>query len=220
MSIISGMVPTKEIINNVNAPYKDIELHSTITIVTTKKNKQQKVALLLSQKNTKNIKIEYIYPKQNRGKKIIAFNNNKWQFTPKIDRIKRMTTLEVPIQHSNLKLTDIIYKPMTEAMIIALSEGTLNETPCYIIKVKMSHKSLTERKVWIDKNKFVLLKEVIYEQDKVLQTTELLSSFTMNHYEYPAELKISYHNKNNDIAIINIEWHQDMSFNNNIWFDL
>lgn len=123
---------------------------------------------------------EYLSPARERGTKMLKLEDKLWIYSPSTDRIIQISghLLRQSLMGSDLsyedmmddrKLTDIY-----DATIIG--EETLEEGKCYILelKAKVPDVAYDSRKVWIDMQRFVPLKEELFAKSgQLLKRTTL-----------------------------------------------
>lgn len=123
---------------------------------------------------------EYLEPAREKGIKMLKLENQLWTYSPSTDRTVSISghMLRQSVMGSDLSYEDMMEDPelhkIYEAMIVG--EETLLERPCWVLELKAKAEEVAyfSRKVWVDKERFVLLKEEMYAKSgKLLKTLEV-----------------------------------------------
>ena len=126
---------------------------------------------------------EYLEPPREAGTKMLKLGDQLWTFSPSTDRTIQIAghMLRQSVMGSDMSYEDMMEDPKLQNLYIAtvVGEGTLLERPCWILELKAkpgAEPSYHSRKVWVDKERFLPLKEERYATSgKLLKTTEIQS---------------------------------------------
>ena len=126
---------------------------------------------------------EYLEPPREAGTKMLKLGDQLWTFSPSTDRTIQIAghMLRQSVMGSDMSYEDMMEDPKLQNLYIAtvVGEGTLLERPCWILELKAkpgAEPSYHSRKVWVDKERFLPLKEERYATSgKLLKTTEITS---------------------------------------------
>ena len=126
---------------------------------------------------------EYLEPAREAGTKMLKLGDQLWTFSPSTDRTIQIAghMLRQSVMGSDMSYEDMMEDPKLQNLYIAtvVGEGTLLERPCWILELKArpgAEPSYHSRKVWVDKERFLPLKEERYATSgKLLKTTEIKS---------------------------------------------
>jgi outer membrane lipoprotein-sorting protein len=126
---------------------------------------------------------EYLEPPREAGTKMLKLRDQLWTYSPSTDRIIQIAghMLRQSVMGSDMSYEDMMEDPKLQNLYTAtvVGEGTLLERPCWILELKAkpdAAPSYHSRKVWIDKERFLPLKEERYATSgKLLKTTEIKS---------------------------------------------
>jgi outer membrane lipoprotein-sorting protein len=123
---------------------------------------------------------EYISPPREAGTKMLKLEDALWIYSPSTDRTIQISghMLRQSVMGSDLSYEDMMddatYKDNYDAVVIG--EENLRDTDCWIVELnaKTSDVSYQIRKVWVNKDKYVPLREELYAKSgKLLKRTEL-----------------------------------------------
>ncbi len=126
---------------------------------------------------------EYLEPAREAGTKMLKLGDQLWTFSPSTDRTIQIAghMLRQSVMGSDMSYEDMMEDPKLQNLYNAtvVGEGTLLERPCWILELKArpgAEPSYHSRKVWVDKERFLPLKEERYATSgKLLKTTEITS---------------------------------------------
>ena len=125
---------------------------------------------------------EFLSPPREAGTKMLKLEDELWTYTPATDRVIRISghMLRQSVMGSDLSYEDMMEDPELSNVYDAqvVEEEVMNERNCWVLeliakegKEIASHK----RKVWVDKERFVSLREDRFARSgKLLKTTEVL----------------------------------------------
>jgi outer membrane lipoprotein-sorting protein len=126
---------------------------------------------------------EYLEPAREAGTKMLKLGDQLWTFSPSTDRTIQIAghMLRQSVMGSDMSYEDVMEDPKLQNLYNAtvVGEDTLLERPCWILELKAkpgAEPSYHSRKVWVDKERFLPLKEERYATSgKLLKTTEITS---------------------------------------------
>ena len=126
---------------------------------------------------------EYLEPPREAGTKMLKLRDQLWTYSPSTDRTIQIAghMLRQSVMGSDMSYEDMMEDPKLQSLYTATvaGEGTLLERSCWILELKAkpdASPSYHSRKVWVDKERFLPLKEERYATSgKLLKTTEIKS---------------------------------------------
>ncbi len=161
---------------------------------------------------------EYLSPARERGTKMLKLKNQLWIYAPSSDR-----TIEISghMLRQSVMGSDLSYEDMMEDRKLTdiytatlLGKEKENQRDCYVVdlKAKVENTSYYRRKMWIDTERFVPLKEDLFAKSGQLLKRTLFSQvkyvskrwFPM-HINFKDMLK---NGKGTDFEITNIKFNQ------------
>jgi outer membrane lipoprotein-sorting protein len=125
---------------------------------------------------------EYLEPAREKGTKMLKLQDQLWTYSPSTDRIIKISghMLRQSVMGSDLSYEDMMEDRHLLNLYNAevVGEETFMERPCWILKLsaKVEDVAYYSRDVWVDKERYLALKESRYAKSgKLLKTTEVKS---------------------------------------------
>ncbi len=157
-------------------------------------NESKRVMHSISLENTENSKedgdkslMEFKTPLDVKGTKFLSHekigkNNNQWLYLPALKRIKRITSKNKSgsFMGSEFSYEDLSSRePLKYTYEKALQEVDLNGTKTYHYEryPKDKHSGYSKQAIWVDANRFVVLKVDYYDKKKELLKTSTFSGY-------------------------------------------
>lgn len=135
---------------------------------------------------------EYLSPPRERGTKMLKLEDRLWIYSPSTDRTILIAghLLRQSVMGSDLSYEDMMEEPRLSANYEAelTSRDTLGERPVWILELKAVGPNVTypSRKVWVDRERFVPLREELYAKSgKLLKKVELSDFDRIDDRWYP-----------------------------------
>ena len=125
---------------------------------------------------------EYLEPARDKGTKMLKLADELWTYTPSTDRTIKIAghLLRQSVMGSDLSYEDMMEDPVLshiyEAAIVG--EETLQNRPCWILELSAKKEDIAyfSRKIWADRERFVILKAEMHARSgKLLKTLEAKS---------------------------------------------
>lgn len=125
---------------------------------------------------------EYLEPPRESGTKMLKLQEQLWTYSPSTDRIIKISghMLRQSVMGSDLSYEDMMEDRhllrLYEAEVVG--EETFMERPCWVLKLtaKETDVAYHSRDIWVDKERYLALKENRYAKSgKLLKTTEVKS---------------------------------------------
>jgi outer membrane lipoprotein-sorting protein len=138
---------------------------------------------------------EYLAPAREAGTKMLKLEDKLWIFSPSTDRTIQISghMLRQSVMGSDLSYEDMMedpnFKEKYEAGIIG--SETINETDCWIVEMRAKSEDVAYqmRKLWVDKARYIPLKEELYAKSgKLLKMTELTDIQKHGSRWYPGKI--------------------------------
>jgi outer membrane lipoprotein-sorting protein len=125
---------------------------------------------------------EYLDPPREKGTKMLKLEDQLWTYTPAADRTILISghMLRQSVMGSDLSYEDMMEDPRLVALYTAAVAGeeAYEGRPCWVLDLVSRGEEIAyfKRKVWIDKERFVVLREERFAKSgKLLKTTEVKS---------------------------------------------
>lgn len=135
---------------------------------------------------------EYLAPAREQGTKMLKLEDQLWLYSPQTDRTIRIAghMLRQSVMGSDLSYEDIMEDPKLENMYTATVSGedTLDDRDCWVLDLTAREDDIAyhTRKMWVDKDRMIALKENRYAKGgKLLKTAEIKEVMRQEGRWYP-----------------------------------
>jgi outer membrane lipoprotein-sorting protein len=135
---------------------------------------------------------EYLAPAREKGTKMLKLEDQLWIYSPSTDRTIQISghMLRQSVMGSDLSYEDMMEdsKLIDNYDAAVIGEEVIGEQNCWILELqaKTSDVSYQIRKVWVDKDRYIPLKEELYAKSgKLLKKTELFDIQRLGNRWYP-----------------------------------
>ncbi len=125
---------------------------------------------------------EYLAPARERGTKMLKLDDQLWTYSPSTDRTILIAghMLRQSVMGSDLSYEDFMEEPLLHRLYSAkvVGEDTVLDRSCWVLDLKAvkDDVSYASRKIWVDKERDLALKEERFAKGgKLLKTTEVKS---------------------------------------------
>lgn len=123
---------------------------------------------------------EYLEPPREKGTKMLKITDQLWTYTPSTDRTIRISghMLRQSVMGSDLSYEDLMEDTRLTDLYNAtiISETQIDDRQCWELQLtaKFSDVAYATRKIWVDQERFVVLKEERFAKSgKLLKTTDV-----------------------------------------------
>lgn len=205
-----------EILNRVD---KNINSNTSITksnmIIYGRRNSRTVTSIGYSQGENKSF-AEYLAPEREKGTKMLKLENNLWIYSPSTDRTIQLSghMLKQSLMGSDLSYEDMMEnRKLTEmynSHVIGTDTIDGRETWILQLEAKVEDVSYHSRKIWVDTQRYVPLREELYAKSgQLLKKTELKDVKKIDGRWYPT--KMNYKDmlkdgKGTDFIVLEIEF--------------
>ncbi len=138
---------------------------------------------------------EYLAPAREKGTKMLKLEDKLWIFSPSTDRTIQISghMLKQSVMGSDLSYEDMMDDPNLTSKYDAVVVGSesFNNTECWIVEMqaKVEDVAYQMRKLWVDKQRYIPLKEELYAKSgKLLKKTELTDIRKIGSRWYPGKI--------------------------------
>ncbi len=124
---------------------------------------------------------EYLSPAREKGTKMLKLKDELWIYSPSADRVIRIAghMLRQSMMGSDVSYEDSMEDPKLSNMYDAklIGEETIGVRSCYVLKLtaKKDNIAYYSRKMWVDRERYLPLKE-----DRYAKSGKLLKTFVIN----------------------------------------
>jgi outer membrane lipoprotein-sorting protein len=132
------------------------------------------------QRGTSDSYTEFLAPAREMGTKMLKLTDMLWEYSPSTDRTIMISghLLRQSVMGSDLSYEDMMDDPHLPHMYSATVSGedTVRGRDCRVLDLKAKKEDIAydHRKIWVDKARFVILRENLYaKSDKLLKTMDV-----------------------------------------------
>lgn len=125
---------------------------------------------------------EYLEPPRERGIKMLKLGDQLWTYYPSTDRTILISghMLRQSVMGSDLSYEDMMEDPvlLNSYEAVVTGDETVLDRPCWKLALTALKSDLAyhSRTIWVDKDRFVILKEERYARSgRLLKTTDIVS---------------------------------------------
>jgi outer membrane lipoprotein-sorting protein len=117
---------------------------------------------------------EYLAPPRDAGTKMLKLGDQLWTYSPDTDRTILLSghMLRQSLMGSDLSYEDMMEDPLLEDLYAATNAGsdTVRDRPAWVLDLKAKTLDIVydARRIWVDKERLVILKETLYAKSGVL----------------------------------------------------
>jgi outer membrane lipoprotein-sorting protein len=129
------------------------------------------------QRHTNEAFTEYLAPPREQGTKMLKLQENLWTYSPSTDRIIMISghMLRQSVMGSDLSYEDMMEDPHLPNLYTAkvTNEETYNKRQSLVLELSAMKEEIAyyRRQIWVDKARFVILKENLYAKGGMLLKT-------------------------------------------------
>jgi outer membrane lipoprotein-sorting protein len=138
---------------------------------------------------------EYTNPAREQGTKMLKLDDKLWIYSPGTDRTIQITghMLKQSVMGSDLSYEDMMEDDKLTEQYDSELTGTedYDDTECYVVDLIANNPDMAYqmRKIWVDKDRYVPLKEELYAKSgKLLKRTELSMVEQIEGRWYPRKI--------------------------------
>lgn len=140
--------------------------------------------------------VEYLKPAREKGKKMLKLEDKIYNYSPEPN--DRIITISGHLLRQSVMGSDLSYEDMMEnddlrSNYVAVVTGreAFNGIDCYVLELNGKHSDLAyhSRKIWVDSNRFLPLKEERFAKSgRLLKRTEILDFMNVDGRWYPQKM--------------------------------
>ncbi len=138
---------------------------------------------------------EYLSPPREKGTKMLRLDDKLWIYSPGTNRVIQIAG---HMLRQSVMGSDLSYEDVTEAQELeeaydctVIAEETVGDRPTLVVELiaKRDDIAYAKRKVWVDSQRWIALKEERYARSgKLLKTTEITEVFKVEGRWYPKHM--------------------------------
>ena len=138
---------------------------------------------------------EYLSPPREKGTKMLKIGDELWIYSPSTDRIIKIAghMLRRSLMGSDVSYEDFMEDPKLTNMYNAklIGKEKIEDRNCYVLELtaKKDNISYYSRKLWVDEERYLALKENRYAKSgKLLKTLLIKEVFKIENRWYPKKM--------------------------------
>lgn len=203
MSSLPGLLTAQpdaiEILKRVDKQMVTQSAEATATmIITNRRGRETKITSRSWSKGETTSLVEYLSPAREKGVKMLRMADVLWMYTPQADRVIQISghMLRQSVSGSDLSYEDMVDNgkllDIYDAAVVG--EDTFMERPCYVLRLRAKEGiddiAYAQRKVWVDKVRYLPLKEERYAKNgtTLLKNFEIREVMKIGDRWYPKEM--------------------------------
>jgi len=139
---------------------------------------------------------EYLAPAREKGTKMLKVGGKLWTYYPRADRVVNISghMLRRSVLGSDMSYEDMMERRSTEETYNAVleDEEEIGERMCYriLMTAKVDDVAYQKVKIWIDKTRFIALKQELYAASgKLLKRLDTLAVMKTSKGWYPSHMR-------------------------------
>ena len=138
---------------------------------------------------------EYLAPPREAGTKMLKLGDELWTYSPSTDRTIRISghMLRQSVMGSDLSYEDLMEnrRLQNDYKAEVVGEEIMRERPCWVLELTAVTEDIAyhSRKLWVDKERFVSLREERYAKSgKLIKTTQVNKVERIDGRWFPVEM--------------------------------
>lgn len=138
---------------------------------------------------------EYLSPPREKGTKMLKLGDELWTYSPSTDRTIRISghMLRQSVMGSDLSYEDLMEdrRLQNDYNAEVVGEENLGDRACWVLRLTAKTEDIAyfSRKIWVDKERFVSLREERYAKSgKLIKTTQVKNVQRIENRWFPVEM--------------------------------
>lgn len=203
LSLLPGMViaqpDAEEILRRIDKQMVTESAEATATmIITNRRGRESRITSKSWAKGETTSLVEYLSPARERGIKMLRKDDVLWMYTPQADRVIQISghMLRQSVSGSDLSYEDMVDngKLLEVYDAAVVGEEDFLDRPCYVLRLRAKEGvediAYAQRKVWVDKTRYLPMKEERYAKNgtTLLKIFEIREVMKIGDRWYPKEM--------------------------------
>ena len=198
-ALILAQPDAAEILRKIDKQMVTESAEATATmVITNRRGRETRITSRSWSKGETTSLVEYLSPAREKGVKMLRLEDVLWMYTPQADRVIQISghMLRQSVSGSDLSYEDMVDNgkllDIYDAAVVG--EEVFNERLCYVLRLRVKEGveevAYAQRKVWVDKERFLPLKEERYAKNgtTLLKIFEIRSVMKIDDRWYPKEM--------------------------------
>lgn len=197
--LLSAQPDAKEILQKIDQQMVTESAEATATmVITNRRGRETRITSRSWSKGETTSLVEYLSPAREKGVKMLRLEDVLWMYTPQADRVIQISghMLRQSVSGSDLSYEDMVDNgkliDLYDAAVVG--EEAFMDRDCYILRLRVKEGiedvAYAQRKVWVDKTRYLPLKEERYAKNgtTLLKNFEIRSVMKIGNRWYPEEM--------------------------------
>ncbi|MCF7826200.1 MAG: outer membrane lipoprotein-sorting protein [Candidatus Marinimicrobia bacterium] len=189
----------EEILRRIDKQMVTESAEATATmIITNRRGRETRITSRSWSKGENTSLVEYLSPAREKGVKMLRLEDVLWMYTPSADRVIQISghMLRQSVSGSDLSYEDMVDNgkllDIYDAAVVG--EDVFMDRPCYVLRLRAkddaAEVTYAQRKIWVDKMRYLPLKEERYAKNgsTLLKLFEIREVMKIGDRWYPKEM--------------------------------
>ena len=195
-NILLAKAPSgEEILKRIDENYKAENIISTSSMIIRGRRGIRKIKVKSWRQGQDKSFTEYLAPAREKGTKMLKLKDELWTYSPYTDRTIKIAghMLRQSLLGSDVSYEDFMEDPVLSNVydVKIIGEEKINDRLCYVLKLaaKKEEVAYYSRKLWVDKEHYLPLKEDLFAKSgKLLKTIQINKVFKVGKRWYPRKI--------------------------------
>ncbi len=198
-ALLIAQPDAEEILHRIDQQMVTESAEATATmVITNRRGRETRITSRSWSKGESTSLVEYLSPAREKGVKMLRMEDVLWMYTPQADRVIQISghMLRQSVSGSDLSYEDMVDngKLLEVYDAAVVGEETFMDRPCYVLRLRAKQGvddiAYAQRKVWVDKTRYLPLKEERYAKNgtTLLKIFEIREVMKVGDRWYPKEM--------------------------------
>jgi len=198
-ALLIAQPDAEEILHRIDQQMVTESAEATATmVITNRRGRETRITSRSWSKGESTSLVEYLSPAREKGVKMLRMEDVLWMYTPQADRVIQISghMLRQSVSGSDLSYEDMVDngKLLEVYDAAVVGEETFMDRPCYVLRLRSKEGvddiAYAQRKVWVDKTRYLPLKEERYAKNgtTLLKIFEIREVMKVGDRWYPKEM--------------------------------
>ncbi|NQV42515.1 MAG: outer membrane lipoprotein-sorting protein [Candidatus Marinimicrobia bacterium] len=167
-------------------------------VITNRRGRETRITSRSWSKGETTSLVEYLSPAREKGVKMLRLDDVLWMYTPQADRVIQISghMLRQSVSGSDLSYEDMVNngKLLDVYDAAVVGEEVFMDRLCYVLRLRAKENvddiAYAQRKIWVDKSRYLPLKEERYAKNgtTLLKIFEIREVMKIGDRWYPKEM--------------------------------
>jgi len=198
-ALLTAQPTAEDILSRIDEQMVTESTEATSTmVITNRRGRETRITSRSWSKGETTSLVEYLSPAREKGVKMLRLEDVLWMYTPQADRVIQISghMLRQSVSGSDLSYEDMVDNgkllDIYDAAVVG--EEEMLGRPCYVLRLRakegMEDIAYAQRKVWVDKTRYLPLKEERYAKNgtTLLKNFEIREVMKVGERWYPKEM--------------------------------